>query len=501
MADFHTTQKEESLIELAREGFGYKDSEFPKYFILRLALAKALCMPKFALNAEHKWREKHLGGERGAEYHLDQLTGEGKDKQENFDNLIRTLLYTQHKDELDSENIDIFTDDKIYTEILGKYIHRGLYELRNSWKNSDCIYQWCLDNLNLNEIVAKPNESEVTQKDYFRLLEQHLKKFAIELNLNNTKDSYKHLIYQVELRDSTKIRPFLQQSEILKDVLGVESVLVERCENLAQTYSVQIAKPSSKRRDLGKAEFDKGLKELKKCDFELGVFAGMDIEGMPYCFDLAKCPHSFVAGKSGSGKTVFLQNMILCLLNCKNVEITVIDPKNGIDFNIFLPKISLANLDGAENIINDFISEMDTRNALMSTKGQNNIKDLGLNYKVLIVDELNNLIERKKGTKDALARLAEMARQAGIHLVLGTQRPDGGLLRGLRNNIDGKIALKVERDSESKLILGKKGAENLLGSGDILIKTEKNNLQKSSITHIFGTRLENDEIRQYLQGF
>ena len=233
---------------------------------------------------------------------------------------------------------------------------------------------------------------------------------------------------------------------------------------------------------------------LKGKNFKLGIYAGNDIDTNSLCFDLADAPHCFVAGTTGSGKTKFIQTMIVCLLQNLNVEIIVIDPKRGIDFRIFEPKIDLiADMKKVGETIDSLIDEMNERNAKMSEFGID-IQSLGFKFKVLIIDELNNLVENDKTIKDKLSRLAEMARQAGIHLVLGTQRPDGILLKGLRNNIDGKIALRVSKESESKIILDESGAEKLLGKGDMLIKVGSMSKPK----HIFSCLLQNDEIKSLI---
>lgn len=263
---------------------------------------------------------------------------------------------------------------------------------------------------------------------------------------------------------------------------------------MPRTYNIQIAKPQEQWQNLGLQEFKAGLAELKKHDFRLGIYAGNDIDKKMLCFDLAQAPHCFVAGTTGSGKTRFIQTMIVCLLQNPNVEIVVIDPKRGIDFRIFEPKIELiADTQKAGDIIDSLIDEMNERNEQMSKSGVD-IVALGFKFKVLIIDELNNLVENDKSIKDRLSRLAEMARQAGIHLVLGTQRPDGTLLKGLRNNIDGKIALRVSKESESKIILDEVGAEKLLGYGDMLVKMA--NMPKPK--HIFSTLLQPDDIKSLI---
>ncbi len=230
-------------------------------------------------------------------------------------------------------------------------------------------------------------------------------------------------------------------------------------------------------------------------DFKLGIYAGNEVDKSPFCFDLADAPHCFVAGTTGSGKTKFIQTMIVCLAQNPNTQIIVLDPKGGIDFRVFGSKINLiVDMQEAGDIIENLIDEMNERNAKMSETGVSNIQDLGLKFRVLIIDELNNLVENNKGIKDRIARLAEMALQAGIHLVLGTQRPDGKLLMGLRNNIDGKIALRVGKETESKIILDEVGAEKLLGKGDMLIKMGNMPRRK----HIFSCFLQNDEIKSLI---
>lgn len=503
MADFYTNNLEEMFIDrVRRDGFGYKtsefsDNDFPKYLILRVAFARALKCPKILLKSS-RWQEKQIIGDKNAkkgEYHLTQLTGKGKDKKEDFDMAFRAVLYMQHKDELDK---DIFTDNNLYLDILGKYIKRGLFELHNSWKNNDSIYQWCLENLGFESMDSTSNANDIKQEnaktDYFIQLQKYFKKFAINIQLMNEMDSYRHHICKVELEDSDKISAFKTKAKYLDDEFGA-SVLVESCEGIPRGYNIQIAKPESQWKNLRLAEFKEGLAELKRRNDKLGIYAGNDIDENSLCFDLATAPHCFVAGTTGSGKTKFIQTMIVCLLQNPNVEITVIDPKGGIDFRVFCPKIRLVmDMQEAGDIIENLIDEMNERNAKMSESGINNVQDLGLKFRVLIIDELNNLVENDKTIKDRLARLTEMSRQAGIHLVLGTQRPDGILLKGLRNNIDGKIALRVSKEAESKIILDESGAEKLLGKGDMLIKVGSMPKPK----HIFSCLLQNDEIKRLI---
>lgn len=509
MADFNTTNNEEFFIDRVRkDGFGYSeslgfsDNDFPKYIVLRVALARALQLPKMLLESP-QWKDKKLGGEKGKEYHLEQLTGKDSKNKDDFDTLTRALLYIQHKDELERDNIDIFSDDKKYTEILGKYIRRGLYELRHSWKSNDCFYQWCLDNLNLNSVqnmVQEPKTiNQPRNNGYFEDLQKYFRQFAINIRLINETDSYRHYICKIELEDSSKIPYFESKAKYLDKALGIESVSFESLE-IPRGYSIQIPKPESQWQNLGLAEFKSGLGELKKYGFKLGIYAGNNIETNPFCFDLATTPHLFVAGASGGGKTIFVQTMIVCLLQNPNIEITVIDPKEGVDFKIFGSKIRLiTDIDEVRDYFKEMIDEMQSRFTKMSEAQSNDILSLGLPYKIIVIDELKDLIDqedkKEKEISTPLGRLAQKARQAGIHLVLGTQRPDSNSFSGiLRSNTPSRIALKVAKATDSRIILDESGAEKLLGKGDMLIKVGSMPKPK----HIFSCLLQNDEIKRLI---
>ena len=490
MAIFSMNNKEEQVIIKAIRDFGFNEEEFPKYNVIRMALAWALNANKIPLNSA-QWEKKRLNGEQGKKYDFNQITNKGKGK-EDFDLLLRALIYIKHKDEFDRDNINIFEDEKEYLELLKKYIQRGIYELANTHEGRD-IYQWCLDNLNLN--INSQDFTNSQEGKYFSKLKDYFKKEGIEIEFINEEESYRHHICKIKLIDTTKIKDFENRTRYLSAALGSESVFIENIVGTPMAYSIQIPKSKEQWNLIKVNEFKEGLKELKNRNDKLGIYAGNDIDKAPFCFDLAKMPHCFVAGTSGSGKTKFLQTMIVCLLKNSNAEITVIDPKQGIDFKIFNKKITLvADMDEVDFILDDTNDEMEKRYKRMSEADVSDIENLGLGFKVIIIDELNNLIESNKRIKSKLSRLAEKARQAGIHLVLGTQKPDGTLLKGLKNNIDGKIALRVSKENESKTILDDTGAEKLLGSGDMLVKLN----DMPSPKHILAPYLENNEIKDLL---
>ncbi|WP_295698896.1 hypothetical protein [uncultured Helicobacter sp.] len=298
MADFYTTNHEETLIDrILNQGLEKKD--LPKYYVLRIAIAKALSLPKSPLNAP-LWENKKLGGDRGKEYHLEQITGKGKDEKEDFDVALRALFYVQHKDELDAQKQNIFSDEKCYTDILSKYIKRGLYEIHNSYKNSDCFYQWCLDNLSLesrlaNVGIAQNKQAQQKGGDKSHRLVAYFEKFAIPIHIVNEKDSYRHYIIKVELKDSTKIDAFMRHCKHLDTEFG-EKVQIQRCMGVSKTFDICIPKDKNLWQYPSERAFAQGLEMIKRGDYKLGIFAGMDRDKKPFCFDLVEAVHCFVGG-------------------------------------------------------------------------------------------------------------------------------------------------------------------------------------------------------------
>lgn len=494
MADFNTNHREELVISRVGEGFDFKEeNDFSKYFALRVALAWALNAPCLPLESPD-WERKRLEGERGKEYHLEQITGKGKDKKEDFDLLIRAMLYIKHKEELDREKKDIFSDEKEYLKILSRYIQRGLYELDNTYKSSDCFYQWCLDNLDLQEArtFANHTESDKSAKSQTTsAIKEYFKKLAIPINIVNECESYRHDIIKVELQDSTKFGIFEAKAKFLDQALG-KRVYVVNCG--ARMYSLQIEKPKEQWRNLGLLEFKQGLEVLRKQNYALGIFAGMSVEKEPVCFDLKAAPHLLVGGTSGSGKSQLLKVIVLCLLQMPSVEITIIDPKAGASFAEFSGRENikiLGDVDSANAFVESLAKEMDSRYAAHE-QGQswNNFS-----YKILIIDEVNDLIMQDKEVLHFLKRLGVKGRESKIHIIVASQRPDFNTLGVLRSNLPSQIALRVSKDKESKIILDETGAEKLTGNGDMLIKLG----DSSSLQRIIGIYLTEEEIHNQLQ--
>lgn len=219
----------------------------------------------------------------------------------------------------------------------------------------------------------------------------------------------------------------------------------------------------------------------------LAFVLGRDVSGNPVYSDLARMPHLLVAGSTGTGKTIFLNNFILSLIYRNSPEIlrfVLIDPKR-VEFPIYndLPHLLASVIYDAQRSVNCLkwlIQEMERRFDILAEEGARDIsgyngivlerKEEPLPYIIVIVDELADLMaSRGKEMEAGIVRLAQMARAVGIHLVVATQRPSVEVITGLiKANITSRISFQVASQVDSRTVLDMAGAEKLLGSGDLL---------------------------------
>lgn len=235
------------------------------------------------------------------------------------------------------------------------------------------------------------------------------------------------------------------------------------------------------------------IKEILESDIfqhaksPLTMILGKDIVGKPFVTDLKKLPHLLIAGTTGSGKSVGINAMILSLLyknSPDNLKLIMIDPKM-LEFSMYndIPHLLtpvITKPREAINALSNMVTEMERRYTLMSQTRTKNIegyndkaKEEGfetLPYIVVIIDELADLMMTSgKDVEVSIARLAQMARASGIHLIVATQRPSVDVVTGLiKANLPSRISYKVGQRVDSKIILDSLGAESLLGRGDML---------------------------------
>jgi DNA segregation ATPase FtsK/SpoIIIE, S-DNA-T family len=234
-------------------------------------------------------------------------------------------------------------------------------------------------------------------------------------------------------------------------------------------------------------------KEFVESD-NLTVALGVDVAGNNILYPIGKMPHLLVAGATGSGKSVWINNMLLSLLfkySPHSLQLILVDMKR-VELKLYdgIPHLLTNVITDAEKAINALkwtVLEMERRYQLLEQYGKRNIKDFNeftkidkelkaLPYVLFVIDELADLMIMAKGeVEPMIARLTQMSRAVGIHLILGTQRPDTSVITGLiKANVPTRIAFAVASQIDSRVILDSQGAEKLLGKGDGLVITPDN---------------------------
>lgn len=245
--------------------------------------------------------------------------------------------------------------------------------------------------------------------------------------------------------------------------------------------------------------------------YTLPFALGKDILGKPVMADLQKMPHVLIAGATGSGKSVCVAGLLITLLyrlNPEQLRLILIDPKR-VELAMFsdLPHLLSPPILDAKTSTEAFqwlLGEMERRYTLLSESGSKNLEGYNtervkngktiMPYIVLVVDELADLmLSAPRETESAITRLAQMARAVGIHLVLATQRPSVDVITGLiKANMPARIAFQVASQFDSRTILDTKGAEALLGRGDMLYLSPS----ASNSIRLQGAYVDEEEIRR-----
>ena len=333
------------------------------------------------------------------------------------------------------------------------------------------------------------------------LLEDKLEEFGIEATVESVLPGPVVTRFEIQPAPGTKASKITNIAQDIARSLSVSSVRV--VEVIEGKSFVGIEIPNNNRKMVRLTEI-LSSKAFKSSPSNLSVALGQDISGNPIVVDLAKMPHMLVAGTTGSGKSVGLNAMLLSLLfksDPEEVRLILVDPKmlelavyDGIP-HLLTPVIT--DMTDASNGLRWCVAEMDRRYKLMSMMGVRNlagfnkkIQDADKNGKqilnplnedeeeyletlpsiVVVVDEFADMMMLVgKKVEHLIARIAQKARAAGIHLVLATQRPSVDVITGLiKANIPTRIAFQVSTKIDSRTILDQGGSEQLLGYGDML---------------------------------
>ena len=307
---------------------------------------------------------------------------------------------------------------------------------------------------------------------------------------------------QFEPAAGVKVSKIINLSDDIARNTSSESA---RIATIPGSNTIGIELPNSERESVYLSEILDN-QDFKKKDVKLPIALGKNISGIPIIGDLASMPHLLIAGTTGSGKSVCINTIILSLLyrhtpdKCKFI---LIDPKmlelstyEGVP-HLLCPVITEAKK--AASVLGWVVKEMESRYRLMTREGVRNIDGynskhkLPMPYIVVVVDEMSDLmLVAGKEIENYIQKLSQMARAAGIHIIMATQRPSVDVITGtIKANFPTRISFQVTSKIDSRTILGEQGAEQLLGKGDMLYMSSANR-----IVRIHAPFVSDDEIEK-----
>ncbi|MCL5023827.1 MAG: DNA translocase FtsK 4TM domain-containing protein [Nitrospirae bacterium] len=350
-------------------------------------------------------------------------------------------------------------------------------------------------------VSARPAREEILTSS--ALLERKLKDFDVEGKVIQVHSGPVVTMYEFEPAPGVKINRVVSLSDDLALSLKAQSVRVSTLQGKA---AIGIEVPNRVRETVC-------LKEIVASDIfqksysKLTLALGKDIFGNPIVADLTKMPHLLVAGATGAGKSVSINSMVMSILYKSapsEVKMLMIDPKllelSAYENISHLISPVITGAKEAAEALRKMVFEMERRYRLLAEKGVRNIEAFNrmvsdgerLPYLVVFIDELADLMFASANeVEDSIARLAQMARASGIHLILATQRPSVDVITGvIKANFPARISFQVTSRIDSRTIIDSQGAEQLLGKGDMLMM-----LPGMRITRVHGALVTEEEIR------
>ncbi|MFK7780040.1 MAG: DNA translocase FtsK [Candidatus Gracilibacteria bacterium] len=328
----------------------------------------------------------------------------------------------------------------------------------------------------------KIDENEIRRKEIE--IEEKLLQFKIQVSMEGYEVGPTVIQYRLKPRQGVKLQKIVNLKKDLALALHAKSIRIQA--PIPGLGVVGIEVPNANRQTVGLKEI-LSTRQFNSRKMEIPIALGKDVSGNVVIGDLAKMPHLLVAGQTGSGKSVGMNAFLISMLykfSPSELKMIMVDPKrvelsvyNGIP-HLLTPVIT--NPDKALNALKWCVAEMLRRYDLATKLSARNLKEYNakitkksekLPYIVMVVDELADLMMsgNKKEVEQSIARIAQMARAVGIHLIIATQRPSVDVITGLiKANIPSRIAFTVASQIDSRTIIDKGGAEELLGRGDML---------------------------------
>ena len=405
-------------------------------------------------------------------------------------------------------------ENKNYTdksEIISEYIpqdeiknliQEDLPFIKPDIKNNNKII-FKLPNLDLLKYPSKNERknSEKDEKNDPEFLEKILLDFGVNGNIKKVSHGPVVTLNEFEPAAGVKVSKIINLSDDIARNTSSESA---RISTIPGSNTIGIELPNYSRENVYLSEILSNS-DFKKKEIKLPIALGKSISGKPIVGDLSSMPHLLIAGTTGSGKSVCINTIILSILyrhtpdKCKFI---LIDPKmlelstyEGIP-HLLCPVITEAKK--AASVLGWVVKEMESRYRLMTKKGVRNIDGynskhkLPMPYIVVVVDEMSDLmLVAGKEIENYIQKLSQMARAAGIHIIMATQRPSVDVITGtIKANFPTRISFQVTSKIDSRTILGEQGAEQLLGKGDMLYMSSANRIVRIHAPFVSDSEIE-----------
>jgi len=405
-------------------------------------------------------------------------------------------------------------NNKNYTdksEIINEYIPQD--EIKNLIQSdlpfiktdnkSETKIKFKLPDLELLKSPTKKERENLEKNDSNdpEFLEKILMDFGVSGKIKKVSHGPVVTLNEFEPAAGVKVSKIINLSDDIARNTSSESA---RISTIPGSNTVGIELPNNIRENVYLSEI-LGNADFKKKDIKLPIALGKSISGRPVVGDLASMPHLLIAGTTGSGKSVCINTIILSLLyrhspdRCKFI---LIDPKmlelstyEGIP-HLLCPVITEAKK--AASVLGWVVKEMESRYRLMTKEGVRNIDGYNIKHKlpmpyiVVVVDEMSDLmLVAGKEIENYIQKLSQMARAAGIHIIMATQRPSVDVITGtIKANFPTRISFQVTSKIDSRTILGEQGAEQLLGKGDMLYMSSANRIVRIHAPFVSDSEIE-----------
>ena len=417
---------------------------------------------------------------------------------------LKTLLVNVQK--IKKEEIKTSDNYQNEFEITSEYAEKLVQEdlpFNKKVPENQSKYKFKLPPIDFLKKPAKSERDKGLSEDKIdeKTLEKILLDFGVEGNIKKVSRGPVVTLNEFEPAAGIKVSKIINLSEDIARNTSSESA---RIATIPGSNTIGIELPNSSRENVYLSEIISSTNFLKK-EIKLPIALGKSISGVPIIGDLTSMPHLLIAGTTGSGKSVCINTIILSLLykhkpeKCKFI---LIDPKmlelstyEGIP-HLLCPVITEAKR--AASVLGWVVKEMESRYRLMTREGVRNIDGynskhkLPMPYIVVIVDEMSDLmLVAGKEIESYIQKLSQMARAAGIHIIMATQRPSVDVITGtIKANFPTRISFQVTSKIDSRTILGEQGAEQLLGKGDMLYMSSANKIVRIHAPYVSENEIE-----------